>query len=83
MRRRLILFTCINLRTASFVSYEYCLGNSKRPSDRTGSELKPTIGLSLASNGHARLAVNKNVPSPPIGTTISAQFVCFVDNVTL
>lgn len=76
-------FTCINFRTASFGSYEYCLGNSKRPSERSGSELKPTIGLSFANNGHARLAVSKNVPSPPIGTTISAHVVCLVDSVNL
>lgn len=41
------------------------------------------IGFWLQNIGHARFAVSKNVPSPPIGTTISAHSVCFVDSVTL
>lgn len=68
---------------ASFGSLEYFLGNIKRPSDLDGSELNPIIGLSLANKGQARLALNKNVPSPPIGTITSAQRVCFVVSVTL
>lgn len=73
----------MSFRTASFGSLEYSFGSINRPSERSGSELKPITGFTLSNNGHARLAVNKNVPSPPIGTKISAHFVCFVDNVTL
>lgn len=67
------IFTLISRFTASLGSFEYFLDSINLPSERSGSELKPTIGFSLQNNGHTRLAVSKNVPSPPIGIKMSAH----------
>lgn len=75
--------TSIRRVIAELGSLEYCFGNKSLPSDRSGSELKPTIGFRLQFNGHARFAVNKKVPSPPTGTKISAHSVSFDDSVSL
>lgn len=77
------ILTSISFFTASLGLREIDLGNIRRPSDRKGSELKPIIGFCFANNGLALLAVRRNVPSPPIGTTTSAQLVCFVESVIL
>lgn len=72
-----------NFCTAFLGSNEYSLASIRRPSDLTGSELKPTIGFWIEPMGLALPAAKRNVPSPPIGTMMSAHLACSAENDSL
>lgn len=75
--RREIYLTFKILSTASGGLREKRFGSMSLPSDRVGSELNPITGVRATSgkNGLDLDAVNKNVPSPPIGIKTSAHLI--------
>lgn len=84
-KRLNMIYTSIILRTASRGSWENCLGRRRRPSEHNGSELNPTTGMWFRSgiSGLALPAVIRNVPSPPMGTRMSAHWSSFFDRLNL
>lgn len=64
--------TLVKRSIASEISVEYRFGRHRCPSERCGSELKPTTGLQLS---WILLAASKNVPSPPVGNITSAHSI--------